>query len=405
MKKFDYEAKDRANNKIVKATVQANTENAAAKLLIEQGFIPLKIKESKEDNNIFAKLTGRITVKDKVVFTRQLSTLIGAGLPLAQSLSTVLEQTQNKKLQSIIQEVTASVEAGKTLSDSFAKYPDVFDAVFLALVKAGESSGTLDQSLQRIADQQEKDAAIMSKIKGALTYPIIVLVVIFGVMAFMLLTVVPQVEQLYDDLNRSLPVMTQVLVNISSFTANFWWILIIVIGVAIYFLFQYFKTENGIKSKDLFKLNVPIFGAMFRKLYMARFARTGQTLLNTGVSMLDMLKLTSKAVNNTIVAKSILRASEKVKSGKALSIALKSEDYILPLVPQMIKIGEQSGKIDEMMGKAAKVYEDELDEQIRNISTSIEPILMVVLAIVAGSMVAAVLLPIYSLVNGINSFY
>lgn len=405
MKKFDYEARDRASNKIVKATVQANSENAAARLLIEQGFTPLKIKESKEDNNFFAKLAGRITTKDKIVFTRQLATLIGAGLPLAQSLDTVLEQTQNKKLQSVIQDVMSSVEAGKTLSDSFSKYPDVFDQVFIALVSAGESSGTLDKSLIRIADQQEKDAAIMSKIKGALTYPIIVLVVIFGVMAFMLLTVVPQVEQLYGDLNRSLPVMTQVLVGISNFMSSFWWIAIITLIAAIYFLVQYFKTENGIKFKDSFKLNVPIFGTMFRKLYMARFARTGQTLLGTGVSMLDMLRLTSKSVNNTIIEKSITRASEKVKSGKALSVALKPEDYILPLIPQMIKIGEQSGKIDEMMGKAAKVYEDELDEQVRTISTSIEPILMVVLAVVAGGMVAAVLLPIYSLVNGINSYY
>jgi type IV pilus assembly protein PilC len=278
----------------------------------------------------------------------------------------------------------------------------VFDAVFLALVGAGELSGTLDDSLIRIADQQEKDAAIMSKIKGALTYPVIVLVVIFGVMAFMLLTVVPQVQKLYKDLKQTLPFITQIMVGGADILIHFWWLIIIVLGIGIYFLMQYLKTDAGVTTKDTLKLNMPIFGQMFRKLYMARFARTGQTLLNTGVSMLDMLNLTSKAVNNTIIGKSILRAADKVKGGKALSDSLKPEDYILPLVPQMIKIGEQSGRIDEMMGKVAKVYEDELDEQIKTISTAIEPVLMVVLAVVAGGMVAAILLPIYSLVNGIH---
>ena len=173
-------------------------------------------------------------------------------------------------------------------------------------------------------------------------------------------------------------------------------------AVAVYFILQFLKTEAGIRFKDEFKLRVPIFGNMIRKLYMARFTRTGQTLLATGVSMLDMLRVTSVAVNNTVVAKSIDRAAEKVKGGKALSAALEPEPIIMSLVPQMIKIGEQSGRIDEMLGKVAQVYEDELDEQIKNISTAIEPILMVVLAVVAGGMVGAILLPIYGLVNGIN---
>ncbi|PIQ70544.1 pilus assembly protein PilC [Candidatus Saccharibacteria bacterium CG11_big_fil_rev_8_21_14_0_20_41_19] len=402
MKKFNYEARDQTTNKIIKATVQADTESAAAKLLINQGFTPLSIKEQGDNDNFIARMSGRITTKDKIVFTRQLATLIGAGLPLAQSFNTVLEQTENKKLQSIIQDVTASIEGGKTLSESFAKHPAVFDAVFLALVGAGEMSGTLDESLQRVANQQEKDAATMSKIKGALTYPIIVLVVIFGVIAFMLFTVVPQVEKLYHDLKKQLPFLTKAMVDIAAFLTNYWYIALVVAGAGIYFLLQYLKTDTGVKTTDSLKLNMPIFGQMFRKLYMARFMRTGQTLLGTGVSMLDMLKLTSIAVNNTIIKGSIMRAAEKVKGGKALSVALQPEQYILTLVPQMIKIGEQSGRIDEMMGKTAQVYEDELDEQVRTISTSIEPILMVVLAVVAGSMVAAILLPIYSLVNGIN---
>lgn len=402
MKKFLYEARDQATNKITKATVQADSESAVARLLISQGFVPLDIKEQSDEDSIIARLTGKISTKDKVVFTRQLSTLIGAGLPLSQSLNTVYEQTQNKKLQSIVQEIIVSVEGGKSLFDSFSKFPDVFDPVFLALVGAGELSGTLDESLQRIANQQEKDAEIASKIKGAMTYPVIVLVVIAGVMAFMLFTVVPQVEKLYKDLKRQLPLLTRIMVGITDIFSKYWWLIIMVVGILVYFFIQYLKTDAGRKAIDNFKLKVPLFGELFKKLYMGRFARTGQTLLTSGVSMLDMLRIASKAVNNTVIEKSINRASEKVKGGKALSVALQPEKYILPLVPQMIKIGEQSGRIDEMMNKTAQVYENELDEQIKAISTIIEPALMVVLAVVAGGMVGAILFPIYSLVNGIN---
>lgn len=402
MKKFSYEARDQATGKIVKSSMQAESESSAARLLVKQGFVPLSVKEQIGDGGVLSRLNGRITTKDKVVFTRQLATLIGAGLPLSQSLHTVMEQTDNKRLQTVVQEIASNVEGGRSLSESFAKHPKVFNEVFISLISAGELSGTLDESLQRVANQQEKDAATVSKIRGALTYPLIVLVVIFGVMAFMLFTVVPQVETLYADLEKELPFLTAVMVAVASFLASYWWLAIIVIGAGAYFLIQYLNTESGIRFKDNFKLKVPVFGGMFRKLYMARFARTGQTLLSTGVSMLDMLKITGRAVNNTVIQKSIERATEKVQGGKALSTALEPEDSITPLVPQMIKIGEQSGRIDEMMGKVAQVYEDELDEQIRTISTSIEPILMVVLAVVAGGMVGAILLPIYSLVNGIN---
>ena len=402
MKKYDYEARDSASNKIVKSVVQADSENAAAKLLTAQGFVPLKIELQDDKTNFFARFSGRITTKDKVVFTRQLATLIGAGLPLAQSLRTVQEQTTNKRMQEIVQEIISDVEGGKSLSDSFAKHPEAFNKVYVALVSAGETSGTMDDSLKRLAAQQEKDAAMMSKIRGAMMYPSIVLVVIILVIGFMLFTVVPQVEGLYRDLNKELPFVTLAMIKVSNFFSSLWWLVILAMIIGGYFLAQYLKTEQGIRTKDIFKLNVPLFKGMFRKMYMARFARTSQVLLRTGVPMLDMLRITADAVNNVIISEGILRASDKVKGGKALSASLSNEDYFLAMVPQMIKIGEQSGKIDEMMGKTAQVYEDELDEEIHALSTAIEPVLMVFLAIVAGTMVSAILLPIYSLVGNIN---
>ena len=401
MLKYNYEAKDSSTGKRVKSMVQADSERAAGRLLIEQGFVPITISEQGKEGGLQAFL-NRVRTKDRVVFTRQLSTLIGAGIPLAQGLQTVADQTDNKRLKSIAGDIVTNVEAGATLSDSFAKHPEVFDQVYISLIAAGEASGTLDKALLRIADQQEKDAQVASKIRGALVYPLIVLGVMVAVLGFMLFTVVPQVKKLYHDMHQTLPFISQIMVNAADFAIHDWWV-VLLSAIALVFLgARYIKSASGKKFMDSFKLHVPIFGKMFHKLYMARFTRTGQTLMASGVSMLDMLRISSTAVNNYIIGDAISRVAEKVKGGKSLADSLSAEPVMLKLVPQMIKIGEQSGKIDEMMGKTAQVFEDELDETIKSISTAIEPILMVALAVVAGAMIAAILLPIYGLVNKVN---
>ena len=401
MKKYAYEARDKSTGKIEKGEIQAESLRMAGRALLDNGFIPVKDIKEVDEGGFLSKISGRISAKDKIVFTRQFSTLVGAGLPLAQGLRTVAEQTENKKMRGVIEDILSRVEGGSSLSDSFSKHEGVFDKVYLSLIAAGELSGTLDESLRRIAAQQEKDAAMMSKIRGAMTYPLIVLVVIGMVMAFMMFTVVPQVENLYQDLKKDLPLMTQIMVSVANFLSSFWWLVFIILGVAGWFFRQWLKTASGIRFAANFKLNVPLFSPLFRKLYMARFCRTGQLLLSTGVSMNDMLTITGDAVNNVVIQDKIDEANKLVAGGKNLSDSLKDKDYILPLVPQMISIGEQSGKIDEMLGKTAQVYEDELDEQIKAISTLIEPILMAVMAVVAGGMIGAILMPIYGLVNGV----
>lgn len=396
---FNYTARDTASNKQVKSTVKAESERSAAKLLSSQGLVPLVITEQGESKGILEAINNRVSTKDRIVFIRQLATLINAGLPLAQSLHTVQDQTESKKLKTVTQDIIASIEGGNSLSSAFAKHPKYFNDVFIALVSAGEASGTLDKALERIADQQEKDAEIAGKVKGAMVYPAIVTFVMLMVIVFMLVTVVPQIEKLYEDLNQTLPFVTAAMVAISAFMIKFWYIVIAVNAAAIYFLLQYIKTKNGRRVVDSIKLNVPMFGTLFRKLYMARFTRTGQTLMATGVPMLETLTITSRAVNNVYISEAIMRAAEKVKGGKTLSSTLKNEPYIMSLVPQMISIGEQSGGIDAMMGKAATFYENELDQTIKSISTAIEPIMMVMLAGVAGLMVAAILFPVYNLVG------
>ena len=400
MKRFNYKAKEKDTGKPVKGIIQAENEQTAGRLLIDQGYIPEIVTE--QGAGLVGK-KNRITTKDRITFTRQMATLIGAGLPLATSLRTVAEQTQNKSMKAIVEEILASVESGKTLHDSFSNYPDVFNGVYLALIQAGETSGTLDLALKRLADQEEKDAAMMSKIRGALVYPAIILVVIIAVLAFMMIAVVPQVEDLYIDMHQELPGLTAFLVSMTNFFGQFWLFILLIIAAAIGGIYYSVKrTSVGRKAMDAFKISVPIFGGLFKKLYVSRFARTCEMMLATGVPMLDSVKISIDAVNNVVVEEEYIKAIDIIKGGKPLSEALRDREYMLPLVHQMASIGEESGKIDEMLGKAAQVYETELDEQINNISTMIEPVLMVIMAGLIGVVVGGTLLPIYSLVNSVN---
>ena len=399
MRRYIYKAKEQQTGKIIKGTIQAESERTAGKLLVDRGYVPESIKE---EGGGLADKFNKVTAKDRINFTRQFATLVGAGLPIAQSLRTVSEQTQNKAMQAVIEEILANVEAGRSLSDAFEKHPDIFSKVYLSLIKAGEVSGTLDNSLRRIADQEEKDDKMLGKIKSAMTMPLITLFVIVVVFIYMMLEVVPHVESLYNDLHETLPALTQALVNIKDFLISMWWLVLIILAVVVVAVGQYLRTKSGIKVKDTVKLNVPLFNGLFRILYNSRFARIAQILLATGVSVLDTLNIAGEATANTIVQVSVEKAAEEVSGGKTLSVALKDKDYIEPLVYQMAAIGEQSGKMDEMLGKAAQVFEDELDEKIATISAMIEPVMMIMLAIVAGLLVGGVLFPIYSLVNSIG---
>ena len=396
---FSYKARNTSTNKIERNTIQGNTEAAAARLLMAQGLVPLEMTPVGEGESLLSKIRGHISAKDVVVFTRQMATMLNAGLPLAQSLATVQDQTGNKALRIIIADMIGSINGGMPLSQALAKYPKVFNNVYVALVQAGETSGTLDESLERLANQQEHDADQLSKIRGAMIYPAIVLAVIIGVVAFMLVALIPQVSSMYQDLGRTLPGSTSFLLAVVNFFAGFWYIAVVVlIGLimGVKFLLQ---TPSGRRSWDTFKLNVPIFKTLLRKMYMSRFSRTSQVLLASGVSMMETLKIAADAVNNVVVKDEILQAIGKVKNGKSLSDALTNQDYILPFVPQMIKIGETSGGIDAMLEKVADYYDKEVDTAIAAISTMIEPILMVAMAGMIGFIVLAVLLPIYGLAD------
>lgn len=395
---YIYEAKNAKTGEKIKARVQADNEQAAAKLIQAQGLTPISIKADKGEGGLH--FGHRIRTKDKVLFSRQLSTLINAGLPLVQSLRQVSTQTTNKSFQVVINQVINDVEAGKSFSDALSKHPSVFNRVFVNLVAAGEASGTLDKGLERLADQQEKDADIISKVRGAMIYPGVVLIVMICVVIFMVVKVLPQVETIYQGLpGVSLPLPTVVLLWVSHFITHFWWLVIVLIVAAVFFGSRWARTVGGRSAIDKFKMKAWPVGPLFMKMYMARFARTGTTLVGAGVPLIQMLQITGDAVNNVHVAASISRASEKVKGGKALSDALTGDPNFLPLVPNMIHIGEQSGALETMLSKVADYYEKEVDNEIKTINTIIEPVLMIIMGLIAITIVAAVLLPIYGLVN------
>lgn len=394
---YTYTALDSATGKKVKADIEAQNEKSAAKILRDRGMSPLEIKLQGEQTGIRG-LIKRVPTKERVIFSRQLSTLINAGLPLVQSLRAVAEQTNNKHFKIVINSIISDVEAGSNLANSMSNYPKIFNQVYISLISAGEASGTLDTSLERLANQQEKDAEIISKVRGALVYPLIVIMVMVGVITFMLVTVLPQVQTLYEGLpGTHLPIFTVILLDVSHFIVHFWWAVLIFLAGSFAATTRYARTGPGKQVIDRLKMTMWPIGPLFMKLYMARFARTASTLVGSGVPMLKMLSTSADAVNNVHVAGSINAAAEKVKGGKNLSETLEGDKNFLTLVPGMIRIGEQSGSLEGMLSKVADYYEKEVDNQIKSISTIIEPVLMIFIGISALIIVAAVLLPIYSL--------
>lgn len=400
MQTFSYVARDSKTGEKVQAHIDASDETSAAKMLIQRGMAPLDISPDTEKLGMIANFRKHVPTKQKVIFSRQLSTLLNAGLPLVQSLTAVQDQVSDKTLKQMLGVVISEVEGGSSFADALSKHPTMFNDVYVSLVAAGEASGTLDTSLERLANQQEKDAEIISKVRGAMVYPAVVILVLIAVVIFMMTTVLPEVQNFYKGIpGAQLPFLTVALLAVSHFIIHFWWLVVVILAAGIYLLVRWIRSDTGKSSLDELKIRAPVINQLFMKLYMTRFARTASTLVASGVPMLKMLNTTADAVGNVHIGQSLREAAEQVKGGKSLSESIKGNKNFLPLVPDMIHTGEQSGQLETMLGKLADYYEKEVDQQIKTISSIIEPALMVFVGIVALIIVAAVLLPIYSLVG------
>ena len=406
MANFIYKAVDPSTQKHVSVNISAASQLEANRLILERGLRPLSVKEARSgDSSLMAVLRG-IKRKDRVLFTTQMSTLLSAGLPLMQSLETSADQTANKELKKIIKDVIVSIESGISFSDALAKYPRVFDSIFINLVRAGEASGALDTSLLRLAVQQEKDGALIDKLKNALVYPIIVSVVMVMVVTFMLVFVLPKVTAFYDGLEGvTLPFITQALLALSDFVINRWYFLIGIVFGAAFGLRYWMKSNTGQSVMDQMKLQTPVLKTLYRNVYMARFSRTIGTLFGAGVNLMHSLDIIQKGINNIHVERSLARSTAQVQEGTPLSVSLRQNPHFADLVSDMIQIGEQSGKTEEMLLKAANYYENEVEKALKTLSALLEPIMILTLGGVAITIILAILLPIYSVFNNSSDVF
>ena len=396
---FQYKAKDKTTGRIIVGSIQADNEMAAGKLLLKQDLYPLEMKPKKASAFSTTNTSGKVKMKHKVVFTRQLATLIKAGLPVAAALNSSMSQVEDRRMKAVIFKLTKAVEGGTQLSQALEQYPENFNTIYVSMVQAGEASGNLEITLERLANQLEKEAEITAKIRGALIYPAIVLVVILLVMGFMMTSVVPQIAELYKSFNKPLPFITQALMFLSSLITKWWFITLPAIVAVIYGLTVYLKSPAGKRNIDRIKLTMPPFNQLFIKMYMARFARTLGSLVASGIPILESLKLVSESLNNNILKAEVEIMAEEVKSGRALSEALQKTEYFLPLVGQMIKVGEDSGTMSDMLDRLASFYENEVDQAVKNISTIIEPVLIVFMGLIVMLMIVGILYPVYNLVG------
>ncbi|MGB9720434.1 MAG: type II secretion system F family protein [bacterium] len=380
-------------------SAQSQADVVAA--LRQKKIIPTSIK-IKEEKKGFAFFGGRVSKRALAVFTRQFSTMLGAGLPLLTCLEILSKQTESAGLKKVLGEVRADVEGGLSLADALRRQPKVFDNLFVNMVESGETGGALDTILQRLATYLEKSVALQRKIRGAMIYPAIISVVAVLAIAVLLIFVIPIFAKMYQGVGRELPAMTQLVMKISDFMK----VAAVPLLVGLILLFtiirRWHKTESGAKAMDPLFLKLPVFGDLIRKQSIARFSRTLSTLLSSGVPIIDALEITAKSAGNWVIEDAILKARVSIKGGENIADPLSKTAVFPPMVTQMIAIGEASGGLDEMLSKVADFYDAEVDQAVENLTNALEPIIMVVLGGVVGFLVISMYLPIFQLASTIS---
>lgn len=383
----------------VSGIVEAANESVAADILKEKQLLIVSLSEEKPGINFSISL-DRIKPKDLVVFSRQFSVLISANVALVQSLKVLVEQTDNQKLKAVITGVADEIDGGARLSDALSRRPKVFSNFFVNVVKSGETSGKLDEILDYLADELEKDYDMNSKIKGSMMYPAFVLSGMAVMGAVMMVFVVPKLTEVLTQAGVELPLPTKILIATSGFLKSFWWL--VIAGVIGFFiaLKTALKTQQGKHVFDVILLNLPIFGGLFRKIFLVRFTRTMQTLLVGGVNISKALKISSEVVTNTVYSDLILKTRDSVEDGNSIADEFSKSKDVPKMVSQMMSIGEKTGKLDIILDRITKFYSREIDNTVGNLMTLMEPVIMVIMGIAVGIMVAAIMLPMYNMSAG-----
>lgn len=407
MPKFLYIATN-AQNKSISGSLEASNKAAVVSALSKQGLRPVSVKEEGKTSSFsFGDFLGNNKVKADhlVMFTRQLSAMVGAGVPLLRALNSLQEHTESEALKKVLAGITKDIQDGAPLADALGKYPNTFSDVYVNMVRAGEAAGILDEILKRLAMQQEKNATIRKKVKSAMTYPMVLISI--TIMAFfgLMLFVIPQIGKIVSDLGgpgAELPLLTRMMLGLSGFMTSFWFILLPLLIGAVVLVLRYIKTPKGKLQFDTLVLKIPGVKSIAMKVAVARFTRTFSALMGAGVAVLEALDVTAHAVGNGVYEKALLAAADEVKNGDTLSSVIEKDPLFPAIVAQMLAVGEETGQTEEVLVKVADFYEEEVDVAIDGISAIIEPVMIVVMGGMVGLIAASVMMPIAGLANQIK---
>lgn len=400
MATFIYEVRDR-RGKVFTGTMEGDNKSSVISRLREMDYFITSLEEKRENILFSSSITlfQGIKLKDLTIFYRQFATMVNAGLTLVNSLDILTKQVENKSLAKVIEVVKSDVEAGSTLAEAMGKHPKVFSELYVSMVRAGEIGGVLDEILNKIADLIEKEFALQQKIKSAMSYPTFVIGAALLMGIFMLAFILPQFVGIFDQFGGELPALTRFFVTLSNLFGKYWYIFLGIIVLLVMGFMSYIKTPSGKIKFDKFKLNAPIIGEINRKGAVARFTRILGTLIKSGVPILEALQVSSNAIGNLVISSAVLEAKTKIKEGQSISSPLAASGVFPPMVTQMIAVGEESGELEEMLIKVAKFYDEEVDRSVEKLTAVIEPLMMVFIGLTIGTMIIAMYLPIFNMVN------
>ncbi|MEA3560387.1 MAG: type II secretion system F family protein [Candidatus Omnitrophota bacterium] len=396
---FKYVAKDKAG-KTVTASIEADTISSLVVSLREKGLIIISVNEEKPKKG-FTGLKGLISrgVKsdDLVIFSRQLATMVDAGIPVTQGLDILSEQVENKVFKEIVINSRDDIEGGKSLSEAFSRHPKVFSVLFVSMIRAGETSGTLDLILDRLAGYLEKTSYLIRRVRTALVYPTVVTIIAACITIFLIIKVVPVFKDIYEGFGAKLPLPTQILLSLSDFMRQYFLLGIIGLIAGLFFLSRYAKTSGGKLRFDRLKLKLPVFGALIRKVAISRFSRTLSTLVKSGVPILDSLDIVSKTSGNKVVEIAVDNARNSIREGENISVPLSKSGIFPPLVVRMIAVGEKTGELEKMLAKIADFYDEQVDAAVAGLTSMIEPLIIAFLGLIIGGIVVCMYLPIFKI--------
>lgn len=394
---FQWKGKNR-KDEIKKGEMDAPNEETVKTNLARLNITPIKIKQKPKDlfENI-AFLQAKVQQSDVIIFCRQFSTMIDAGLPIIQCLEILYSQQENKTFKKILKNIKEAVEGGETLADALRKYPGEFDNLFVNMIAAGEAGGILDTILQRLSHYMEKAAKLKSQVKGAMIYPLITVIIAIVVIAVIMVFVIPVFKDMFEGMGGSLPLPTQIVVTISDFAKNNILYIIGGFGLIIFTLKKFYNTEKGRITLDALALKLPVFGMLIRKVAVAKFTRTMSTMLTSGVAILDALTIVAKTAGNKTIEKAIYDVRSGIEEGRTMAAPLAESEVFPSMVCQMIEVGETTGALDNMLAKIADFYDDEVDQAVENMTAMIEPFMLVFLGVTIGGLVIAMYLPIFKM--------